>query len=58
MGEVPMLIDHTEGDLVLSQSGVMLWHLAKKLGRFGPQNDAEEREIMRWILFDNHKLTN
>ena len=57
MGEVPMLIDHTEDDAAISQSGVMLWHLAKKLGQFGPQNDAEEREILRWIMFDNHKLT-
>lgn len=57
MGEVPLLIDHTEGDAAISQSGVQLWHLAGKLGQFGPENDAEEREILRWILFDNHKLT-
>ena len=57
MGEVPMLIDHTEGDLAINQSGVMLYHLAEKTGKFGPQSDEEKREIMRWIMFDNHKLT-
>lgn len=57
MGEVPLLIDHTEGELALSQSGVMLWHLAKKLGKYGPSNEEEERDVLRWILFDNHKLT-
>ena len=57
MGEVPVLIDHTEGDLTLSQSGVMLYHLAKKTGKFGPRTPEEEREVLRWILFDNHKLT-
>ncbi len=57
MGEVPTLINHTENDLVLSQSGVMLYHLAKTLGQFGPKTDEEEREVLRWILFDNHKLT-
>ena len=57
MGEVPTLIDHTQNDLVLSQSGVMLYHLAGKHGQFGPQTDEEEREVLRWILFDNHKLT-
>jgi len=57
LGEVPVLIDHTQGDLAISQSGVMLYHLAKQLGQFGPESDEEEREIMRWILFDNHKLT-
>jgi len=57
MGEVPLLIDHSEDDLPVSQSGVILYHLAEKLGKFGPENAAEEREVMRWILFDNHKLT-
>ena len=57
MGEVPVLVDHTEGDLVISQSGVMLYHLAKKTGQFAPETPDEEREVMRWILFDNHKLT-
>ena len=54
MGEVPVL----EGDgIVLSQSGVILHYLADKLGRFGGENEDQKREILRWILFDNHKLT-
>ena len=57
LGEVPVLIDHTIGDEVISQSGVMLWHLAKRFSDFGPKDDAEEREIMRWMLWDNHKFT-
>lgn len=57
MGEMPLLIDHSEDDLAISQSGVILYHLAEKLGKFGPENAEEEREVMRWILFDNHKLT-
>lgn len=57
MSEVPVLIDHTEKDLAISQSGVMLYHLVGKTGQFGPKSPAEEREILRWILFDNHKLT-
>src|SRR4029077_7815831 len=27
------------------------------LGRFGPRDAAERREILRWLLWDNHKLT-
>jgi glutathione S-transferase len=57
MGEVPVLIDHTEGDLAMSQSGVILYHLAGKTGKFKPETPAEEREVLRWILWDNHKLT-
>ena len=54
MGEVPVL-EHR--GTMLSQSGVILDYLAGTLGKFGPANDAERREILRWLLFDNHKLT-
>jgi glutathione S-transferase len=54
MGEVPML-DHR--GRMLTQSGVILDYLAGTLGRFGPRDDDERREILRWLLWDNHKLT-
>lgn len=54
MGEAPVL-EH--GDVTLSQSGVILDYLADALGAFGAETPAERREIWRWILFDNHKLT-
>ncbi len=54
MGEAPIL---KHGDLTLSQSGVMLDYLADHFGRFGAETPDEKREIWRWILFDNHKLT-
>src|SRR5262249_31970048 len=54
MGEAPVL-EH-KGQ-VFSQSGVMLEYLAQQTGRFGAETDAERWEILRWILWDNHKLT-
>jgi glutathione S-transferase len=54
MGEVPVL-EHNNNRL--SQSGVILDYLAGVLGRFNAENELERREILRWILFDNHKLT-
>ena len=54
MGEVPVL-EH-DGKR-LSQSGVILDYLAQRTGRLGAANDDERREILRWMLFDNHKLT-
>lgn len=54
MGEVPVL-EHR--GMKLSQSGVILDYLAGTLGTFGPRDEAERREILRWLLWDNHKLT-
>ncbi len=53
MAECPVLV---HGDVTLSQSGVMLDYLSKKFGKFGAQTEEEHREILRWILFENHKL--
>ena len=54
MGEAPLLVHN---GLTLSQSGVILDYLSETLGQFGPRDAAERREILRWVLFDNHKLT-
>ncbi len=54
MGEVPVL-EHRGARL--SQSGVILDYLAEQLGRYGPRDAQERREMLRWLLYDNHKLT-
>ncbi|MBX2836999.1 MAG: glutathione S-transferase N-terminal domain-containing protein [Gammaproteobacteria bacterium] len=54
LGEVPVL---EAGDLVLSQSGVILDYLADTFEMFDSESVPEHREIMRWMFFDNHKLT-
>ncbi len=54
MGEVPVLVD---GDDVLTQSGLIQMHITEKSGKFGGQNAAEARDILRWVLWDNHKLS-
>jgi glutathione S-transferase len=54
MGEVPVLED---GERRLTQSGVILSHLARKHGAYGGRTPDEELEVLRWLLFDNHKFT-
>jgi glutathione S-transferase len=54
MGELPVL--ETEGKR-LSQSGAILLYLAEMTDAFAPQSDVERNEVLRWILFDNHKFT-
>jgi glutathione S-transferase len=54
MGEVPVLEHRGKR---LTQSGVILHYLASQLGEFGGGDETEKQEILRWILWDNHKLT-
>jgi glutathione S-transferase len=54
MGEVPVLED---GDLVLTQSGVIQDYISSKTGRLGGRSAAERREVLRWMFFDNHKVS-
>ena len=54
MGEAPVLVD---GDLRLTQSGVILDYLTEKTGRFGGDTPEERREVLRWVLWDNHKMS-
>jgi len=51
MGEVPVL-EHNGRRL--SQSGVILHYLADHFGKF---QGVDRLEVLRWILWDNHKLT-
>ncbi|MEE4188358.1 MAG: glutathione S-transferase [Roseobacter sp.] len=54
MGEAPVMVD---GDIKLTQSGVIQDYVSEKSGKFGGKDAAERREILRWVLWDNHKLS-
>ena len=53
MGEVPVLVD---GDLRLSQSGVIQQYIIDKTGKLGGA-PKDRYEVLRWVLWDNHKLS-
>ena len=54
MGEVPVLVD---GTVTLTQSGVILDYISSKTGKLGGRSAAERREVLRWMFWDNHKLS-
>src|SRR5215510_3992762 len=54
MGEAPVLV---HGGRKLSQSGVALTYLARRSGQFKPNGEDEELEALRWIIFDNQKVS-
>lgn len=54
MGEIPVL----EVDGVrLTQTAPILLRLAERYGRFQGTTEAERFEVMRWLFWDNHKLS-
>lgn len=54
MGEAPVLVD---GGVRLTQSGVIQMYITERTGRFGGATLEEAREVMRWVFWDNHKLS-
>ncbi len=54
MGEAPVMID---GDIRLTQSGVIQQYVTDQTGKFGGRDQAEKYEVLRWVLWDNHKLS-
>lgn len=54
MGEAPVLVD---GDFKLSQSGAIQQYVTDKSGKFGGASEAERYDVLRWVLWDNHKLS-
>ncbi|MCR9275500.1 MULTISPECIES: glutathione S-transferase family protein [Mameliella] len=54
MGECPVLVD---GETRLTQSGVIQQYLSETYGHFGGTTPEERREVLRWVLWDNHKLS-
>ena len=54
MGEAPVLID---GDFRTSQSGAIQAYVTEKSGKFGGKTREENYDILRWVLWDNHKLS-
>ncbi|CAM4089357.1 glutathione S-transferase family protein [Palleronia rufa] len=54
MGEAPVM---TDGDLTLTQSGVIMAYVVERSGKLGGRDEDEAREVLRWLFWDNHKLS-
>ena len=54
MGEIPVL---EEDGIRLTQTAPILLKLARQFGQFGGETEQEQFELLRWLFWDNHKLT-
>ena len=50
-GRIPVIVDHSSNDFVLSESGAILIYLAEKSGRLMPENDRLRFEVLQWVMF-------
>ena len=56
MGETPVLVD-TDNDYKISQSGAIQDYVVHLSGKLTGKTPEERREVLRWVLWDNHKLS-
>ncbi len=56
MGEVPVLVD-MDHDYTLTQSGAIQDYVVHLSGKLTGATPEERREVLRWVLWDNHKLS-
>src|SRR6516162_10626483 len=54
MGEIPVLEEDGER---LTQTAPILLRLSERYGKFGGNGSDEQYELLRWLFWDNHKLT-
>ena len=54
MGEIPVLED---GGVRLTQTAPILLRLSSRYQKFGGATEDDRFEILRWLFWDNHKLT-
>jgi glutathione S-transferase len=54
MGEIPVLED---SGVRLTQTAPILLRLSRRHERLGGESEDENFEILRWLFWDNHKLT-
>ena len=50
-GRIPSIIDRSNNDFRVFESGAILWYLAEKYNKFLPRNANEKSITMQWLMF-------
>ena len=50
-GRIPTIVDRSNNDFVVFESGAILWYLAEKYGKFLSEDPNERSETLQWVMF-------
>ena len=50
-GRIPAIVDHSEDDFAVFESGAILVYLAEKTGRLMPTDVKGRSRVMQWLMF-------
>ena len=50
-GRIPTIVDRSNNNFVVFESGAILWYLAEKYDKFLPQNSNDKSQTLEWLMF-------
>lgn len=50
-GRIPTIVDRSNNDFVVFESGAILWYLAEKYQKFLPKDDKSRSQALQWLMF-------